>query len=192
MNSWRADRIGCRYGRWGYEFGRSPFNVQAEQWHAAVKSAASVRIEDLVEACSQVANGKTKPRRGWHVVQAVLQRYLNAPLLAGKPSATGTADEPPNEEACSSPEENRVTTIGELLHAMLDALRSPSEAWFTLLTSEEAGAQKPVEELAPVLKGSQIKESALLAAFNAQVRGLLLSVLEMLLRSCCCRNRMVL
>lgn len=167
----RAHQLGgCRYGRWGYEFGRSPFNVQADQWHVAVQSASSVRIADLIDACSQVTNGQMKPRRGWKAILAVLQRYHNAPLLTGKPSAASTADQGIKEEECSCPEDNLVSTVGDLLRAMLDALRSPSEAWFTLLVGKGACAQRPeTKELAPELKGSQIKESALLAAFNAQV-----------------------
>lgn len=164
----QTGQCGCRYGRWGYEFGRSPFNVQAEQWHAAVKSAASVRIADLIDACCQVTNGNMKPRRGWKAVLAVLQRYHNAPLLADKPVGAG-ADLQQTEGAVSCPQDNKVLCMGDLLRAMLDALRSPSDAWFTLLVARGACGQRPKEELAPDLKGSQIKESALLAAFHAQV-----------------------
>lgn len=149
-------------------FGRSPFNVQAEQWDQAVKSAASVRLADLIDACCQVTNGQMKPRRGWKAVLAVLQRYHNAPLLADRPRAAD-ADTSKAVGEVSCDQDNKVVTIGDLLRAMMDALRSPSQAWFTLLVAKGASGQKPKEEQAPELKGAQIKESALMTAFHAQV-----------------------
>jgi hypothetical protein len=162
----QTDRAECRYGRWGYEFGRSPFNKQAEEWHVCVKSAASVRIADIIDACGQITKGQMKPKRGWKTALAVLQRYHNAPLLAGKPCGP---DQSQTEGASTCPQDNRVVTVGDLLRAMLDALRNPSEAWFTLLVAKGSCGQKPKEELAPDLKGAQKKEVALLEAFHAQV-----------------------
>jgi hypothetical protein len=159
-------RAECRYGRWGYEFGRSPFNVQAEEWHASVKSAASVRIADLIDACGQITNGQMKPRRGWKTVLAVLQRYHNARLLTGKGSG---AHQSQTEGTSSCPQDKMVVTLGDLLRAMFDALRSPNEEWYALLVAKGSHGQKPKEEQAPDLKGAMKKEVALLEAFHAQV-----------------------
>ena len=94
-----------------------------------MKSAASVRLADLIDACCQVTNGQMKPRRGWKAVLAVLQRYHNAPLLEDRQRA-GDADtsKAVGEDSCD--QDDKVVTIADLLRAMMEAPRRPSQSWF--------------------------------------------------------------
>jgi hypothetical protein len=111
--------LGCRYGRWGYTFGRSPFNVQADEWHAAVDAAKAVRIQDLINFCMVSANGQPKPRKGWKVVLAVLKRYHEAHLL----------DRGAQARTAAGPQEERAA--GEDLQA-LDARMKPGSRCLSL------------------------------------------------------------
>lgn len=147
--------------------------MQADAWHAAVEAARSVKIEDLVEFCTVSANGQSKPRKGWKPVLAVLQRYQDAPLLNRKApadAAKSAQEADAAAEGCQEEQRAAVRTIGDLMQAMMEALRSPNEAWSTLLVTRGPGGQKPKEDHAPELKSAQIKENALLAAFHAQVQ----------------------
>ena len=64
---------GTWYGRWGYDFGRGGFNIQAPAWRAA---AAAVASAPLAALCNDF-----EATRADAAVLRVLQRYQASPCF---------------------------------------------------------------------------------------------------------------